>query len=313
MRLGMSKAARALLMLPLALSLQAQRAPEDCRAWTENGVHTEPILLLATQRGLRTQVQNGAVVAEEVMQIATEGWMLQDELRLADEGLVFPAGTALDPDHASREPRCLPLAPSTQGEEEWRGFRDRGRLTCLADADGDGRFEQVKMYGADYAIHVPRARLYSTITLTAPIALAADPLGNIASRRRVTRRLTIGTVDGDSARFILRHSFGERLPRPARGRWDSQPGGGHVYRLPPPVPVPLAWTGHDPSANSLTGELVRLVEGQTIEVGGLSLVVEEDSPSFPGMLTVRSTTPQFPRWLHFGCGGRSVRAGAESD
>ena len=51
MRLEMSKAARALLMLPLALGLQAQRAPEDCRAWTENGVHIEPILLLATQRG----------------------------------------------------------------------------------------------------------------------------------------------------------------------------------------------------------------------------------------------------------------------
>jgi hypothetical protein len=29
--------------------------------------------------------------------------------------------------------------------------------------------------------------------------------------------------------------------------------------------------------------------------------------------TVRSTTARFPRWIHFGCGGRSLRVGADTD
>lgn len=313
MRFRISKAARALLLLPIALGLQAQRAPEDCRAASESAVYIEPILLLATEAGLRTQIVNGNVIAEEVMQIATEGWLLRDELRLAEEDLVFPASTLLERAYVSREPRCLPHAPRARGGGGPRWLQGRGRLACLADADGDGRFDQVRMYGTDYAMHVPQERHYRTITLPSPIALEPDPLGDRRSRRRVTRRLTIGTVQGDHVRFIVSHHFGDRLENQDGGRWDDQPGGGHVYRLQPPLPVPLLYGGQAPSANSLTGELVRVAEGATIEVGGLSLIVEGDSPSFPGMLTLRTTTPRFPRWLHFGCGGRSLRTGTEAD
>jgi hypothetical protein len=303
-------------MLPLALLLQAQRAPEECRDRMERDKYIEPVLLLATQRSLYTPVQNGAVVAEEVMQVATEGWVLRDELRIPGEGepgdspekdIVFPAGTPLRFDHWSREPRCLPLAP--RPEEPRRS--NRGRLACLADGDGDGRFEQVRMHGADYAMHVPRVRYYRTITPAVPVTLLPDPLGDAGSRRRILRRVTIGTVKGDAVRFLVSHHFEDRLERPEAGRWDIDAGGAQVYRPPQVLPVPLQWTGQMPSANSLSGELAHLAEGRTVEIGGLKLIADRASPDMPYTWTVRSTTFRFPRWIHFGCGGRSLRVGTE--
>ncbi len=316
MRIKVSKAARALLLVPVTLGLQAQRAPEDCSARAETGVHIEPILLLATEPGLRTQVVNGNVIAEEVMQVATEGWRLRNALGLADEGLEFPAGTPLEAAYRSRERRCLPHAPGARDTESARAPRrmpGRGRLACLVDADGDGRFEQVRMYGTDYAMHVPQERLYRTIALPSPAVLEPDPFGDRLSRRRFTRRLSIGTVQGDRVRFIVSHRVDNRIDNRDEGVWDEAPGGGHVYRLQPQLPIPLQYAGQDPSANSLSGEMVRLVEGETIEVGGLRLMVEGDSPSFPGMLSLRASAPRFPRWIHFGCGGRSLRVGTDAE
>lgn len=304
---------RALIALPLAFALQAQRAPEDCRQWENSGRQIEPILLLATQGGNYTNIQNGAVVAEEMMQVATEGWMLPDELRIPGEDIVYPAGTPVGPESPSREARCLPRAPlagAGDGQHRASGF---GRLACLADTDGDGRFDQVKLYDTNYAMHVPQARLARTAPLPAPVALAADPLGSIWSRRRIARRLSIGTVEGGTARFILRHHHGDRLNPPQGGRWEMRADGALVYRLPAAIPVPLTWRGESASANNLVGELVRLEEGRIVEIGGLSLVIDRASPSFPGMWTVRTTASRFPRWLHIGCDGRSVRTGTDAE
>ena len=303
---------RALPALPLLLAMAPPPAAEDCRAWAGEGVHVDPVPLAGIAAGSPVHVQIDAIVAEEVVQIAEQGWMLAADLHLPGEGLAFPAGTNLAPGYAARRPLCLPLAPEAGAVGgAWRAY-GRGRLACLIDGDGDGGYEQVQMLRTDYAMHVPQARPYRMIAMPAPVRLAQNPLGRPDTRRHVFRRIEVGEVSGDSAVLRVLHAL--RDPdRPAEsGRWESE-GDGLVYRLTPQPPAPIDRRDFDWRANMSEERTIALAQDEQVEVGGLRLRVERPSPSRPPGWNLVPLAQHFPRWIHYGCGGRSLRLGLQPE
>jgi len=311
---GFMRAISAALALPLLLLLAAaQPAPEYCRAWVEGGMHVDPILLSGIAAGRPVPVQVDAIVAEEVVQIADRGWMLGAELRLPGENLTFPAGTILAPGYAARQPLCLPLAPGSGAEGRALLARGRGRLACLTDGDGDGTHEQVQMLGTDYAMHVPQARPYRTIALPAPARLDENPLGQPRTRRHVHRRIEVGEVSGDTAVLRVLHAFRDPDAREQAGTWESDAGGALIYRLPAPMPVPIDTRDNGWRSNGEEQRLIVLAQDAEVQVGGLRLRIERPSPSRPPGWNIVPLAQHFPRWIHYGCGGRSIRFGVRPD
>jgi hypothetical protein len=308
--LGSNRTRGLLLALPLLLAM-APREAEDCtsNAWPE--AHIDPILLSDIESGRRVHVEDNAVVAEEAVQIAQRGWMLGAALDLPGEGMAFPAGTILSAQSVARQPHCLPLAPS-DAEAAVRRFPMRGRLACLIDGNGDGAFEQVQMFGADYAMHVPQARPYRLIALPAPVRLVENPLGQPETRRHILRRIEIGPVRGGTAVLRVLHAFRDAPPAGEGGIWDREASGAMVFRLTQPAAVPIDRSDNGWSSNTSEERIVTLADQAQVEVGGLRLRIERPSPSSPPGWNIVTLAPYFPRWVHYGCGGRSVRLGIET-
>jgi len=305
----------ALLALPLLLATAppTPREAENCANMAETGAHTDPILLSGIESGRRVHVQIDAVVAEEVVQFAQRGWMLGSELRLPGENLAYPAGTVLAPGYAARQPLCLPLAPLAAGEPGELRHYGRGRLACLIDGNGDGAFEQVRMHLTDYAMHVPQARPYGTIDLPTPLRLVEDPFGQPDTRRHVLRRIEIGEVRGNTAVLRVLHAFRDSDRSRADDIWASEADGTKIYRLPTPVPVPIDRSDSGWSSNGGEGRTVTLAEDAEVVVGGLRLRIERPSPSSPPGWNIVPLARNFPRWIHYGCNGRSIRLGVHSE
>lgn len=306
-----TKALGAMLALPL-LAMAPPGEAENCRE-LEGGAQIDPILLSGIETGRRVHVQIDAVVAEEAVQIAQRGWMLGAELRLPGEGLAFPAGTSLAPGHVVRQSRCLPLAPHAGAEADERCSYGRGRLACLIDGKGDGAYEQVQMLGTDYAMHVPQERPYRMIALPTPARIVENPLGQPETRRQVLRRIEIGEVRGDTALLRVVHAFRDPARSQERGTWDSEADGTKVYRLPPPIPVPIDRSDSGWTSGSDEHRTINLAQDAEVEVGGLRLRIERPSPSRPPGWNIVAMAPNFPRWIHYGCGGRSIRLGAQPE
>jgi hypothetical protein len=313
---GSMKAFGAVLALPLLAAMAPPGEAEDCRAWAEGGVHIDPILLSGIA-DRRVHVEIDAIVAEEVVQIAERGWMLGAALSLPGEGLTYPAGTILAPAYAARQPLCLPLAPPPGAESgaesgRWRAY-GRGRLACLIDSNGDGAFEQVQMLGTDYAMHVPQARPYRMIALSAPARLVENPLGRPGTRRHVLRRIEIGAVSGDTALLRVLHAFRDPDRSQSEGAWESETDGTKIYRLAPPIPVPIDRSDSGWRSQSNEERTIALAQDSEVEVGGLRLRIERPSPSRPPGWNIVPLARHFPRWIHYGCGGRSIRVGVQPE
>ena len=58
---------------------------------------------------------------------------------------------------------------------------------------------------------------------------------------------------------------------------------------------------------------IALAQDAEVEVGGLRLRVERPSPSRPPGWNLVPLAEHFPRWIHYGCGGRSLRLGTEGE
>jgi len=309
--LGSNRTRGLLLALPLLLAMAPPEA-EDCTSndWPEP--HVDPILLSGIESGRRVHVEDNAVVAEEAVQIAQRGWMLGAALDLPGEGILFPAGTILSEESVAHQPHCLPLAPSeAEAEAAVRRLPMRGRLACLIDGNGDGAFEQVQMFGADYAMHVPRVRPYRLIALPAPVRLVENPLGQPGTRRHILRRIEIGPVRGGTAVLRVLHAFRDAPPEGEGGTWQRE-AGGLVFRLTQPAPVPIDRSDNGWSSNTSEERIVTLADQAQVVVGGLRLRIERPSPTSPPGWNIVALASHFPRWIHYGCGGRTVRLGFET-
>lgn len=306
---------RLVLALPVLLAAQPPAlAPEaeDCRASARSGVHIEPVFLSGIAANAPVAVIDYQLIADEVAQIATQGWQLADELRLpGPDVLVYPAGTPLAPGTVERELMCLPLAPPEGAEgTEAAGprFYPVGRLACLKDRDGDGRYEQADFYATNYGMHVPRSRLVRSVALAPPARLVADPLGLARSRRHVHRQIKIFPVRDGTARLIVGHAFRDPQ-RPPLGRFDAVADGARVYRPAPALPTPIDRRQINFTSDGGENRVVNLAEGAEFVVGGLRLRIDRRSSGW----TITPLADRFPRWIHFGCGGRSLRIGARSE
>ena len=95
------------------------------------------------------------------------------------------------------------------------------------------------------------------------------------------------------------------------GAWDSEADGTRIYRLPPPVPVPIDRSDSGWASNASEQRTIVLADEKEVEVGGLRLRIERPSSNRPPGWTIEPIATHFPRWIHDGCGGRSIRLGVQ--
>lgn len=310
MRLS-SRGVRIALALPLLLSLQAQREPEDCRAWEGRDTWIEPLVVAGIAAHRPVEVAADAVLAHEVVRLAHQGWRLGAELRLPlDEVYVYPVGTAIGPQHLFAPQRtirmCLPRVPEEIAPPPIRGNRlGTGMLPCLVDRDGDGRYEQVDLHDTDFNAHVPRVWLARSVQLPVPAMVTADPEGLEWPRYHFHRRIRSSEIEGGAVWLLVDHTSHELERRDDNGSFVDGPGGAHLYQPPAPAPPPPDPAGEQLFPYFLNGKetrSVRLVHGAVVEAGGLRFRVARRGEGW----TMTPLASWFPRWIRFGCGGRSI-------
>lgn len=303
----------ALLALPL-LTAAANR--DACEGWRENGVHIAPIPIVELSRD-GVPLADNSLVAQEVVQIAQRGWLLGETLRVpGPQGLVFPAGTPLEPDYmGDGNALCLPTArppfspPPGAEKPRWSPTYYKA---CLTDADRDGFHERVDVYTGNSAMHVPQRELLLSEPLAAPQKLAENPLGLARTRRYVHRRVTayvLGLPEkGKELRLGVTHAFQDHDDRSEPGVWTAGPDGTHIYRLAPHPPPPVVMTGYNYRlSEGHAAARVIIADGAEVVVGGLAFrLVERWGTGW----ALAPQVSRFPPWIHYGCDGKSVILGA---
>ncbi|WP_077148185.1 hypothetical protein [Sphingopyxis sp. KK2] len=303
----------ALLALPLLLGAAApDAAREACEREAANEPHIAPIPIVDLSRD-GIALANDAVVAHEVVLVARRGWLLGTTLRVpGDAGLVYPAGTPLEPDYmGDGDALCLPTArppftlPPGADKPRWSPVYVKA---CLADADRDGLHERILVYSGNSAMHVPRRELIESAMLAEPQQLAPDPLGLAATRRYAHRRVT-AYVDGAPAagkalRLSVTHAWQDHDDRAEAGMWTAGPGGTHVYRLVPRALPPVVMTGYNYRLSERDpGARVTIADGAEVSVGGLRFRLVE---RWGSGWALQPQAGRFPALVDEGCNGRSV-------
>jgi hypothetical protein len=303
---------RIALALPLLLGLQAQREPEDCRVWEGREAWTEPVAVGPIAAHRPVDVATDAVLAHEVVRIAHRGWRLGAELRLPlDDVYVYPVGTALGPQHLFAPQRtihmCLPRVPAEiSPPPAFRRQFATGMLPCLVDRDGDGRYEQVDLHDTYFGMHVPQVRLARSVQLPVPVQLTEDLTGVESNRHHLHRRIT-SIITVNAVWLAVEHAFQEPERGGDIGSFVDGPGGAHVYQLPEPVLLPPEPTG-GPLTYAVDADetrSVKLIHGAVVEAGGVHFRVARRGNGWT-MIPLES---RFPRWIRFGCSGRSLILG----
>jgi hypothetical protein len=156
----------------------------------------QPLPVAGVEIDAPVAVAPEAVIAHEVVQVASRMWRTQQDLRLPNLNFTYPAGVRVTAMRSHRgDERCLRDAlPRRAGPR-------RGELVaCLIDEDGDGRFETAEMFDLNaivpYDGTTPRFRPRQRISLSEPVSMEEDPqgIGSTHMRRSCTSSRTSTTT-----------------------------------------------------------------------------------------------------------------------
>ncbi|HEX8642899.1 MAG TPA: hypothetical protein VF702_03185 [Allosphingosinicella sp.] len=212
-----------------------------------------------------------AVLAEETQHLGDVTWRTTGPVEIAQAPRhVFPAGsvvTLMRTPHG--ELQCF-MQAAFSGEDP-RGRT--GTVTCLADADGDDRYETAQL------MDVPGGTL-RPIPLPAPVAFeSVHPRDAGGEPFLAFRRVRLVSLDRDRARLFVEH-------RVAQGTNDS----GFAEKP------------------ALT-RMIQLEPGRVERIGGLDFRIERGE----GGWTATPLAERFPSWVRFGCDNEAIVGGSDEE
>jgi hypothetical protein len=257
-----------------ASSLQTPSAPaaDACPPPPKNSLLALLGAFPGTAVALRpVPIAQGAVVAEETQHIGDVTWRTAAPVEIAEAPRhVFPAGSVLTLMRTAHGRQQCFIQAAFSGEDP-RGRA--GTVTCLADIDGDGRYETARL------MDVPGGTIRA-IRLAAPLTVErVNPRDTDAEPVLAVRRVRVVSLDDGNARLFVEH-------RVTAGAEDS----GFAEKP------------------ALT-RTIRLEPGRVERVGGLDFRIERGE----GGWTATPLAERFPAWVDFDCDNRAIVGGSDDE